>query len=227
MEDRLLLPLAAKLAAWNAVKNATKPPCPADRVRSPMPSTPKKIALRDRALAARAALSHDQRRSLTDRVSERAFERIEHVAGIVGLYVPVRDEIQPRFLIDRLTEAGRRLALPCTPSLKLPLVFRIWAPGDMLVRGRMNIPEPSPDAPEVFPQVLIVPPVAFDRRCYRIGYGAGFYDRTIPILRHMHSVFTLGFAFSCQEVDRVPDEQHDVPLDAVATDAELIVPEAL
>ena len=71
-----------------------------------------------------------------------------------------------------------------------------------------------------------MPPVAFDRRCYRIGYGAGFYDRTIPILRHMHPVFTLGFAFACQEVEAVPDEQHDVPLDAIATEAELIVPGA-
>jgi 5-formyltetrahydrofolate cyclo-ligase len=78
----------------------------------------------------------------------------------------------------------------------------------------------------VFPEVLVVPPVAFDRRCYRIGYGAGFYDRTIPILRHMHPVLVLGFAFACQEVEAVPDEQHDVPLDAIATDAELIRPGA-
>ena len=71
-----------------------------------------------------------------------------------------------------------------------------------------------------------MPPVAFDRRCYRIGYGAGFYDRTIPILRHLHPVVTLGFAFACQQVERVPDEQHDVPLDAIATEAELILPES-
>jgi 5-formyltetrahydrofolate cyclo-ligase len=87
----------------------------------------------------------------------------------------------------------------------------------------MNIPEPFSEAPEVFPEVLLVPPVAFDRRCYRIGYGAGFYDRTLPALRAIHPVFALGFAFACQEIEAVPEEPHDVVLDAIVTELELIV----
>jgi len=191
-----------------------------------MPSIPAKIALRERAAAARAALPPHERRELTARITDVALERLAGNDGVVGLYVPIRDEIHPGPLTQRLAALGRRLALPSTPRMSQPLVFRTWAPGDALVRGRMNIPEPSPDAPEVVPNILIVPPVAFDRRGYRIGYGAGFYDRTIPILRHLHPVLALGFAFACQEIERVPDEQHDVPLDAIATEGGLIVPEA-
>jgi 5-formyltetrahydrofolate cyclo-ligase len=183
-----------------------------------------KVILRKGAIEARKALRGDDRRKATRAATGRAFRRLASTEGVIGLYEPFRDEIHPGELIRRLAEQGRRLALPSTPAFTAPIVFRAWAPGDPLLRGPMDIPEPPPEAPEVFPEVLVVPPVAFDRRCYRIGYGAGFYDRTIPVLRHMHPVFTLGFAFACQEVAAVPDEQHDVPLDAIATDAELIVP---
>lgn len=101
-------------------------------------------------------------------------------------------------------------------------MFRDWAPGDPLIKGRMNIPGPPPDAPEVFPEVLLVPPVTFDRCGDRIGYGAGFYDRTLPALRGIHPVFALGFAFACQEIEAVPEEGHDVAIDAIATEFELI-----
>jgi 5-formyltetrahydrofolate cyclo-ligase len=191
-----------------------------------MHSIPEKIALREQAAAARAGLSPAERRSLTDKVTERALAATAHwQPTVVGLYMPIRDEIHPKALGEAMSERGHRLALPATPRLGQPLVFRLYAPGDALVRGRMNIPEPSPAAPEIAPQILIVPPVAFDRRGFRIGYGAGFYDRTLPVLRNLHPVFALGFAFACQEVARIPDEPHDVPLDAIATEAELIRPE--
>lgn len=186
--------------------------------------TEEKLALRSRAIAARATLRAQARREATARIVERALERLLASRGVIGLFSPFRDEVDPAELIDNLAAHGRRLALPCTPKRGNPLVFRAFAPGDGLVQGRLGIAEPSPDAPEVMPHVLVVPPVAFDRRGYRIGYGAGFYDRTIPILRHLHPLMTLGLAFACQEVERVPDEQHDVPLDAIATDLELLLP---
>jgi 5-formyltetrahydrofolate cyclo-ligase len=189
-----------------------------------MTSIPEKIALRDRAIAARGALRAEERRALTERVGERALAALGSwpSSAVVGLYVPIKGEINPNGLGEALAARGHRLALPATPRLGQPLVFRAYAPGDTLVRGRMNIPEPSPEAPEIVPQILIVPPVAFDRRGYRIGYGAGFYDRTLPVLRAIHPVIALGFAFACQEVPAVPDEPHDVPLDMIATEAELI-----
>lgn len=188
-----------------------------------MPTTPQKKALRDIAAAARHALRGEDRRRATLAVAERAFEELRKRPGIIGLYAAFGDELHPGQLIDRLAAEGRALALPTTPHWGRPLTFRAWAPGDPLVKGRMNIPEPAPDASEVVPDIVIAPPVAFDRRCYRIGYGAGFYDRTLPALRAMHAVFALGVAFACQEIEAVPDEAHDIPLDAIATEADLIV----
>ncbi len=187
-----------------------------------MASSDHKTQLRQKALAARAEIRGHQRQSATARAAHHAFSRLKFTSGIVGLYEAFRDEIHPGEIAERLADAGRKLALPSTPKIGQPLIFRAWAPGDPLVMGRMNIPEPSPDALEVHPHVLLVPPVAFDRRGYRIGYGAGFYDRTIPQLRAMHPVFTLGYAFACQEVEHLEAEHHDVPLDAIATENEII-----
>jgi len=191
-------------------------------IRVIMATTHHKIELRQRAMAARAEMRGDARHHATARAAHHAYARLSETTGIVGVYEAFRDEIHPGEIVLRLAQAGRKLALPSTPKFGQPLVFRAWAPGDALVRGRMNIPEPSPDAPEVHPHTLLVPPVAFDRRGYRVGYGAGFYDRTIPILRAMHPVFALGYAFSCQEIDDLPAEHHDVPLDAIATEHEII-----
>jgi 5-formyltetrahydrofolate cyclo-ligase len=188
-----------------------------------MPTTPEKKYLHDLAAAARKALRGKDRTLAALAATERAFEQLRAKSGLIGLYVAFGDELHPGHLIDRLAEDGRTLALPATPRWGHPLAFRLWAPGDRLVKGRMNIPEPAPESPEVSPDIVVVPPVAFDRRCYRVGYGAGFYDRTLPALRALHPVFALGFAFACQEIEAVPDESHDVPLDAIATESELIV----
>jgi 5-formyltetrahydrofolate cyclo-ligase len=184
-----------------------------------------KVALRERGIAARSTLRGETRQRATAGATARALEKLQAHSGTIGLYFAFRDEINALPLMEALAAVGRRLALPCTPKFGEALTFRAWTPGDTLVRGRMNIPEPSPEAPIVLPQALVVPPVAFDRRGYRIGYGAGFYDRTIPILRNHHPVFALGFAFACQEAENLPAEQHDVPLDAIATERELIEPE--
>ena len=187
-----------------------------------MASTDHKTQLRHKAMAARSEIRGHQRQAATARAAHHAFSRLKYTSGIVGLYQAFRDEIHPDEIAERLHHTGRRLALPTTPKYGHPLTFRAWAPGDPLVVGRHNIPEPAPEAEEVHPQVLLVPPVAFDRRGYRIGYGAGFYDRTIPQLRAMHPLFTLGYAFACQEVEHLPAEHHDVPLDAIATENEII-----
>ena len=188
-----------------------------------MATTLEKKGLYQAAKSKRADLRAEERRAATIAVTDRAADRLRELPGLIGLYVAFGDELHPGRLIDRLVAGGRVVALPATPRWNAPLVFRRWAPGDPLVKGRMNIPEPAPDAPEVFPDVVVVPPVAFDRRCFRIGYGAGFYDRTLPTLRQRHPVFALGFSFACQEIEAVPEEPHDVPLNEIATEREMIV----
>jgi len=191
-----------------------------------MSSIEAKVALRAKGIAARSALRGEERHKATAGATARALKKLRAHEGAIGLYVAFRDEINALPLMEALADAGRRLALPCVPKFGEPLIFRAWEPSDTLVRGRLNIPEPSPDAPVILPQILVVPPVAFDRRGYRIGYGGGFYDRTIPVLRNHHPVFALGFAFACQEAEGLPTEQHDVPLDAIATEHELIEPDS-
>ena len=187
-----------------------------------MPTTEEKRRLHLEAKEKRGALPSAIRRAATAAATGRALWRLRDMPGVIGLYVAFGSEIHPGRLIEALAAEGRSIALPATPTWNAPMVFRQWAPGDALVRGRMNIPEPSPESPEAYPDIVVVPPVAFDRRCYRIGYGAGFYDRTLPHLRSRHPVFALGFSFSCQEIDAVPDEPHDVALDEIVTEDELI-----
>ena len=92
----------------------------------------------------------------------------------------------------------------------------------MLVEGPMGLQEPSARLPEIVPDFLFVPLACFDRRGYRIGYGAGHYDATLAALRMTHPCPAVGIAFACQEIDRVPEEPHDQPLDLILTETELV-----
>ena len=100
--------------------------------------------------------------------------------------------------------------------------MRAWAFGQPLVAGVWGIRQPPPDAPEVFPDILIVPLAAFDRFGQRIGYGAGYYDMTINRLRRMKQVVAIGLAFAAQEIAQVPATPRDAPLDLVLTEHEVI-----
>ena len=104
----------------------------------------------------------------------------------------------------------------------LPLVMRAYRFGDELASGVWGIREPKPEAPEVFPDILLVPLAAFDRTGQRIGYGAGHYDRTIARLRAMKPVTAIGVAFSVQEIGEIPATPFDQKLDLVLTEKETI-----
>ena len=124
-----------------------------------------------------------------------------------------------------MAEASSRPATTsawATVSRAAPLTFRRWRPGEPTVPGEMNIPEPPPEAPEVEPDLLFVPLSAFDRRGHRIGYGAGHYDLTLAGLKALKPITTIGVAYSVCEVGAAPNEPHDIPLDYILTDSELI-----
>ena len=103
-----------------------------------------------------------------------------------------------------------------------PLQFRLWSAGDRLQRGSLGILEPSPDAAEVTPDILLVPLAAFDRAGHRIGYGAGHYDRTLEQLRAASRIIAIGVAFAAQEIPDIAASAHDVPLDLVLTEEQTI-----
>jgi 5-formyltetrahydrofolate cyclo-ligase len=151
---------------------------------------------------------------------------LDHRPDCLALYCALNGEIDPSPLAERLRDYGVELALPAVVARERPLAFRAWRPGAPLVTGFAGIPEPMADAAPVIPDVLVVPLVAFDRRCHRLGSGEGFYDRTLERLSQRGRVATIGLAFAAQEIDEAPVEAHDIPLDAIATERGLILPGA-
>ena len=147
-----------------------------------------------------------------------ALARRQDPACIVAAYLPIRSELSPLPLVATVVAQGIVTAMPETPSPGNALVFRRWTPGDDLVDGPYGTRQPPPTAPVVVPGVILAPMLAFDEACRRLGYGGGFYDRTLGGLRaDGRAVTAIGIAFDGQLVDKVPVGPHDMALDAVLT----------
>jgi 5-formyltetrahydrofolate cyclo-ligase len=180
-----------------------------------------KSDLRAAALAARDALSSEQRAAAAQALAERK-PPIEITPGIVvSGYSPIRSEIDPVPLMRALAAEGARLALPAVMARGKSLAFRAWSPNDRLMLGPLGILEPSPAAAELVPDIMLVPLAAFDRAGHRIGYGAGHYDFTLAHLRKGKAITAIGLAFAAQEIAAVPALAHDVALDYVLTETQV------
>jgi 5-formyltetrahydrofolate cyclo-ligase len=189
---------------------------------SDTPPTPTKIERRIAALARRTALGEAERSAAAQAIAVRGLPFPVRAGSIVAGYSPIRSEIDPIPLMQHLAAQGARLALPVTIARDEPLMFRIWSPSDALVRGSLGIPEPAPEAPQLIPDILLVPLAAFDRAGHRIGYGAGHYDRTFAQLRAIKPFISVGVAFDTQEIEAIPMQPHDVALDYVLTETRTI-----
>jgi len=181
-----------------------------------------KSDLRKVALARRDALPAAERMAAAEAIAARTFPVAVASGAIVSGFMPLNSEINPLPLMSKLSDGGARLALPVVVGRGLPLSMRTYAFGDALVKGVWGIRVPPPEAPEVEPDVLLVPLLAFDRNGNRLGYGAGYYDMTIAALRAKKRVVAVGVAFAAQEVDEVPTTPRDVRLDLVLTEREVI-----
>ena len=137
---------------------------------------------------------------------------------IISGFFPYKSEISLLPLLTRLHGEGWVTAMPVVIGEGLPLVFRAWAPGEPTVPGIWDIPMPLVTAEEVLPDVLLMPMLAFDRRGWRLGYGGGFYDRTLEKLRKLKQVTAIGVAYAAQEMAEVPRGPHDQPLDWIMTE---------
>ncbi|WP_426958146.1 5-formyltetrahydrofolate cyclo-ligase [Muricoccus radiodurans] len=176
-----------------------------------------KAAARGVALARRAAAARD---GAAESLAAHVLRHAPPPAGArVAGFWPMGEEIDIRPLLRALAERGHPLCLPRTPKRGAPLAFHHWTFGDPLVRGPFGTSQPAPEAPPVTPDWLLVPLLAFDRTGRRLGYGGGYYDRTLSALPQAGRI---GVAFACQELDAVPAGPHDAPLDAVATEAGVI-----
>ena len=182
----------------------------------------RKAELRSVALSRRDALPADERKAAAETIEALKFPLAISPGTIISGFMPLKSEINPLPLLQKLAETGARLALPAIAGRGKPLIMRAWEFGAPLDRGQWGIREPKPDAPEVAPDILLVPLLAFDRAGYRLGYGAGYYDMTIHRLRALKPVTAVGIAFAAQEVPKIPTTPRDERLDLVLTEREVI-----
>jgi 5-formyltetrahydrofolate cyclo-ligase len=186
------------------------------------PAQDEKARLRAAALARRDALPAAERQVAAQAIAARAFPVAVAAGSIVSGFSPMKSEINPVPLMRKLSDAGAQLAMPVIAGRGKPLIMRAWQFGAPLQAGPWGIREPTPDAPEVAPDILIVPLACFDRAGHRIGYGAGYYDMTIHALRAKKKVVAVGIAYAAQEIERVPASERDARLDLVLTEREVI-----
>jgi 5-formyltetrahydrofolate cyclo-ligase len=183
-----------------------------------MTASASKADLRAAALAKRDALSDEQRAAAAQALAKRGLPFEITPGMVVSGYSPIRNEIDPAPLMRKLAEAGAKLALPAVMARGKSLAFRAWSGNDRLMLGPLGIPEPSPAAAELIPDIMLVPLAAFDAAGHRIGYGAGHYDFTLEHLRKAKAIIAVGAAFAVQQIKAVPAQPHDVALDYVLTE---------
>jgi 5-formyltetrahydrofolate cyclo-ligase len=183
-----------------------------------------KALLRSEALARRGKIEPPARVAFSRRLAEEGL-RLARVwrPRSVSVFYPLRDEPDTLLLLTALADEGFATALPVVVGRGSALAFRLWRPGEPTRAGAMSIREPVEDAPVVAPDLLFVPLACFDRRGHRIGYGAGYYDRTLSNLRAMKPVHAIGVAYGICEVAAVPYETYDQALDAIVTEQETIL----
>jgi 5-formyltetrahydrofolate cyclo-ligase len=181
-----------------------------------------KTALREAALALRDALPAGERQAAAEIIAAWPFPVTIKPGIVVSGFSPMKTEINPIPLMRKLADDGAQLALPAIAGRGKPLIMRAWTFGAPLKSGQWGIREPGPEAPEIAPDILIVPLACFDRAGHRIGYGAGYYDMTINSLRAKKKIIAIGVAFAAQEIPKVPATVRDARLDLVLTEREII-----
>ena len=159
--------------------------------------------------ASRAAMDHF--------LASRLHTGVEIISG----FCPIRTEIDPTPLMKTLHRVGHRLCVPVIQGRGVALKFREWQPGAEMIEGQFGALVPAVGA-WLKPRLLITPLLAFDANGWRLGYGGGFYDRTLERLRNARRTLAVGFAYSAQRVDAVPREPTDQPLDAIVTEQGLM-----
>lgn len=172
-------------------------------------------AERERLIAARLEVPIDERRRCGEEIASELDRLIDMRPGlVVSTYWPFRGELDLREWMGRATERDVRIALPIVVEKGRPLIFREWRPHCRMERGVWNIPVPA-DGEELVPEVTIAPLVGYDPGCYRLGYGGGFYDRTIASLSPRPTV--IGIAHPLAAIQTIFPQPHDIPMDVIVT----------
>ncbi|MDF1748969.1 MAG: 5-formyltetrahydrofolate cyclo-ligase [Alphaproteobacteria bacterium] len=178
-----------------------------------------KVLARKQAMAARKIAKVDAGPDAAQALANNLKSMLSPNTGtIVSGFSSIGSEIDVGPALTALRLLGCQISLPCVIAPRTPLVFRLWQDGDELVEESFGTRAPAPTAAEVHPDILIVPLLSFDRAGYRLGYGGGFYDRTLESLRKTKPVIAVGVAYSGQQVDAVLRGPYDQPLDWIVTE---------
>lgn len=178
----------------------------------------RKQGLRDEALKRRAQLNASERTALSSSACAHLHELLgANGSGPTALYWPIRDEIDVKPAMVRLVDEGHAVMLPVVLGEQLGLQFRLWQPGEQLFEAGFGTLAPGEMAPRPQPRTVVIPLLGYDSAGTRLGYGKGYYDRTLAAMRDKPLV--VGFAFGVQKLDHIPAEPHDVPMDWIVTEA--------
>ncbi len=179
-------------------------------------------AERQRLIEARLAVSADIRAAMAQAIAAGLDAALGEPDGrVASLYWPFRGEPDLRQWAGRFIERGGRIALPVVVEKAHPLAFRLWKPGDRLEKGVWNIPVPAAGA-EVVPDIVIAPVVGFDRASFRLGYGGGYYDRTLAALPGRPLV--VGVGYSAAAIATIFPLPHDVAMSLIVTENGRVAP---
>lgn len=173
-------------------------------------------AQRERLIAARLAVAADTRAAHSGAIADALDRELGDVAGrAISLYWPFRGEPDLRPWMERATAHGATCLLPIVVEKGKPLIFKSWRHGETLDRGVWNIPIPA-DGREMLPDIVISPLVGFDPRLYRLGYGGGFFDRTLAA--HPGKPMVIGVGYSLQHIPTIHPQRHDIPMTRIITE---------
>jgi 5-formyltetrahydrofolate cyclo-ligase len=169
-------------------------------------------------IAQRVAISREDREPWSERITTAILHQLKmNPLTLLGFYWPFKGEYDPRSLVRGLHAQGILLALPVVIQKAAPLIFRLWHPGARLVPGIWNIPVPAEGEP-VLPDVLLVLLIGYDQKSFRLGYGGGFYDRTLAAMPRRP--LTLGIGFALGALPTIFPQPHDIPMDVIITERE-------
>jgi len=171
---------------------------------------------RARLIAWRMGLLPAVRREWGERIIGKLRPLLTEQPGVLGAYWPFRAEFDPQPLIESLVAGGRVVALPVVVDRRGPLEYRAWRPGENLICGVWDIPIPE-KREIVIPATVLAPLVGFDRSSYRLGYGGGYFDRTLAALRPRP--FAIGVGFEFQQLETIYPQPFDMPMDLIVTEA--------
>lgn len=177
-------------------------------------------AERLRLREARASLDAADRRriqaALSDSLEQLLKARPAGLRNVVSFYWPIKNEPDLRGLMRRLHDSGTRIALPVVEVRSAPLVFREWTPETRMVRGHWNIPVPADTAPKLLPDLVLAPLMGWDGAGYRLGYGGGYFDRTLAAFAPRP--FAIGIGLASARLATIYPQPHDIPMDVILTE---------